>query len=164
MAWDFLKKLVGTKDEAAKAAVLSAAPENAGAPAPAPAAPKPAAPAPAPERPAVVKAKSPEEKTNDELAEELNKISPHILAQAKAPQQRALIISIYRKMLVAKVDINDDKEVKKWMQKHPEVLQGGEAVKIETVRREEPKVGRNEPCPCGSGKKYKKCCGTKAEG
>ncbi|MHB1743751.1 MAG: SEC-C metal-binding domain-containing protein [Acidobacteriaceae bacterium] len=22
-----------------------------------------------------------------------------------------------------------------------------------------PKVGRNEPCPCGSGKKYKKCCG-----
>jgi len=25
--------------------------------------------------------------------------------------------------------------------------------------REAPKVGRNEPCPCGSGKKYKKCCG-----
>lgn len=28
-----------------------------------------------------------------------------------------------------------------------------------TVVRETPKVGRNEPCPCGSGKKYKKCCG-----
>ena len=28
-----------------------------------------------------------------------------------------------------------------------------------TVRREEPKVGRNDPCPCGSGKKYKNCCG-----
>ena len=26
-------------------------------------------------------------------------------------------------------------------------------------RREAPKVGRNEPCPCGSGKKHKKCCG-----
>jgi preprotein translocase subunit SecA len=25
--------------------------------------------------------------------------------------------------------------------------------------RSEPKIGRNEPCPCGSGKKYKKCCG-----
>lgn len=24
--------------------------------------------------------------------------------------------------------------------------------------REEPRVGRNDPCPCGSGKKYKKCC------
>ena len=28
-----------------------------------------------------------------------------------------------------------------------------------TVRRETPKVGRNDPCPCGSGKKYKHCCG-----
>ena len=27
------------------------------------------------------------------------------------------------------------------------------------VVREQPKVGRNEPCPCGSGKKFKKCCG-----
>jgi uncharacterized protein YecA (UPF0149 family) len=27
------------------------------------------------------------------------------------------------------------------------------------VRRDTPKVGRNDPCPCGSGKKYKKCCG-----
>jgi len=28
-----------------------------------------------------------------------------------------------------------------------------------TIRRKEKKVGRNDPCPCGSGKKYKKCCG-----
>ena len=28
-----------------------------------------------------------------------------------------------------------------------------------TYRRENPKVGRNDPCPCGSGKKFKKCCG-----
>jgi peptide deformylase len=28
-----------------------------------------------------------------------------------------------------------------------------------TFKNETPKVGRNEPCPCGSGKKYKKCCG-----
>ena len=26
------------------------------------------------------------------------------------------------------------------------------------MRRSEPRVGRNDPCPCGSGKKYKKCC------
>jgi preprotein translocase subunit SecA len=30
---------------------------------------------------------------------------------------------------------------------------------VETVHRSEPKVGRNDPCPCGSGKKYKKCHG-----
>ncbi|WP_369602180.1 UPF0149 family protein [Hahella sp. SMD15-11] len=29
-----------------------------------------------------------------------------------------------------------------------------------TITRELPKVGRNDPCPCGSGKKFKKCCGT----
>jgi len=31
--------------------------------------------------------------------------------------------------------------------------------KPETIKREQPKVGRNEPCPCGSGKKYKQCHG-----
>jgi preprotein translocase subunit SecA len=31
--------------------------------------------------------------------------------------------------------------------------------KQETVKRDMPKVGRNDPCPCGSGKKYKNCCG-----
>ncbi|MFZ0450264.1 MAG: preprotein translocase subunit SecA [Desulfatiglandaceae bacterium] len=39
---------------------------------------------------------------------------------------------------------------------------GGEGDTPATVRRKEKKVGRNEPCPCGSGKKYKKCCGAKA--
>lgn len=33
-----------------------------------------------------------------------------------------------------------------------------DAHKPETFRREQPKVGRNDPCPCGSGKKYKNCC------
>jgi preprotein translocase subunit SecA len=32
-------------------------------------------------------------------------------------------------------------------------------VKVKQIRLEGPKVGRNDPCPCGSGKKYKKCCG-----
>ena len=41
------------------------------------------------------------------------------------------------------------------MQKHT----SGQTV---TVRRTTPKVGRNDPCPCGSGKKYKKCCGRDA--
>jgi len=36
---------------------------------------------------------------------------------------------------------------------------GGDDAAVKTVRRDEPKVGRNDPCPCGSGKKYKKCHG-----
>jgi len=31
--------------------------------------------------------------------------------------------------------------------------------KVKQIKLEQPKVGRNDPCPCGSGKKYKKCCG-----
>jgi preprotein translocase subunit SecA len=34
----------------------------------------------------------------------------------------------------------------------------GSGGKVQTVKREGKKVGRNDPCPCGSGKKYKKCC------
>ena len=36
---------------------------------------------------------------------------------------------------------------------------GGDDAIVRTVRRDTPKVGRNDPCPCGSGKKYKKCHG-----
>ena len=37
----------------------------------------------------------------------------------------------------------------------------GEQV-VKQIVLEKPKVGRNDPCPCGSGKKYKKCCGKNA--
>jgi preprotein translocase subunit SecA len=40
----------------------------------------------------------------------------------------------------------------------PKESQGG-TDEVTTVRRDAPKVGRNDPCPCGSGKKYKKCHG-----
>jgi preprotein translocase subunit SecA len=36
---------------------------------------------------------------------------------------------------------------------------GSPPPKKKPVRRGEGKVGRNDPCPCGSGKKHKKCCG-----
>jgi preprotein translocase subunit SecA len=36
---------------------------------------------------------------------------------------------------------------------------GGDDAPIRTVKREEPKIGRNDPCWCGSGKKFKKCHG-----
>jgi preprotein translocase subunit SecA len=36
---------------------------------------------------------------------------------------------------------------------------GGDDAPVATVRRDEPKIGRNDPCWCGSGKKFKKCHG-----
>ena len=49
-------------------------------------------------------------------------------------------------------------------EKPADVLEGGRLFpsKVETFRRETPKVGRNDPCPCGSGKKFKRCCGKAA--
>ncbi|MBN1436346.1 MAG: preprotein translocase subunit SecA [Sedimentisphaerales bacterium] len=38
----------------------------------------------------------------------------------------------------------------------------GEGKTIKQIKLDKPKVGRNDPCPCGSGKKYKKCCGQNA--
>lgn len=41
----------------------------------------------------------------------------------------------------------------------PQAQQAPEATAVKTIRNTQPKVGRNDPCPCGSGKKYKKCHG-----
>ena len=42
-----------------------------------------------------------------------------------------------------------------------EMAEGGRLLpeKVVTFRRQQPKVGRNDPCPCGSGRKHKRCCG-----
>src|SRR5205085_10494702 len=46
----------------------------------------------------------------------------------------------------------------------PAASGGGEEgpVTVKQIVNTGPKVGRNDPCPCGSGKKYKKCCGANA--
>lgn len=39
------------------------------------------------------------------------------------------------------------------------IFKEGKILAQNPLKRSEPKVGRNDPCPCGSGKKFKKCCG-----
>ena len=46
--------------------------------------------------------------------------------------------------------------------KSPVFLSHTDEPEEKTIRRDKKKIGRNSPCPCGSGKKYKKCCGKKA--
>lgn len=59
-----------------------------------------------------------------------------------------------------KVDFLDEPSVAGGGQQIPQQAQAPQRQnKPQTVRREAPKVGRNDPCPCGSGKKYKHCCG-----
>jgi preprotein translocase subunit SecA len=50
-------------------------------------------------------------------------------------------------------------ELSKRKKKPMQMSHGDEGARPVTVRRKSEKVGRNDPCPCGSGKKYKKCCG-----
>ncbi len=61
---------------------------------------------------------------------------------------------VLQKMLETGIDVTDEPEEEDdflWDDWQPPVSQ--------TYVRETPKIGRNDPCPCGSGKKYKKCCG-----
>ena len=50
-------------------------------------------------------------------------------------------------------------EIEERQQKDYVMSRGEEPGAAKTVKREGQKIGRNDPCPCGSGKKYKKCCG-----
>lgn len=53
-------------------------------------------------------------------------------------------------------------DMPKTSRKRMQLSHGDSGDKPSPVKREGKKVGRNDPCPCGSGKKYKKCCGAKS--
>jgi len=59
------------------------------------------------------------------------------------------------------VQVRREEEIEEMQRKAEEdyILSRGEDVSATPVKRDKEKVGRNDPCPCGSGKKYKKCCG-----
>ena len=50
-------------------------------------------------------------------------------------------------------------DVQQTMQQQDEAIEASKEQKVETIRNKSPRIGRNDPCPCGSGKKYKNCCG-----
>jgi hypothetical protein len=67
------------------------------------------------------------------------------------------------------VDVKDMKAVQAWVEKNKDAIASGKfkdvpegAAKPETFVKTGPDVGRNDPCHCGSGKKFKKCCADKA--
>ncbi len=53
------------------------------------------------------------------------------------------------------------RDVQETMQQQEDAIEASKNHKVQTYRNPNKKVGRNEPCPCGSGKKYKNCCGKK---
>ena len=98
-----------------------------------------------------------------------------------SPQAKGLMAMFYRKckdpaflkqlrILAAHmqkdgINMKDTKAVQAWLEKNKELVTSGKlqalpetGAKVETFVKTGPDVGRNDPCPCGSGKKYKKCC------
>lgn len=53
---------------------------------------------------------------------------------------------------------SEDAIAERYTQEMEEEKDEYETISVDTFVRESPKVGRNEPCPCGSGRKHKKCC------
>ena len=53
----------------------------------------------------------------------------------------------------------NDEESNKRLEELQERIDVMKETRVEQVVRKEPKIYRNDLCPCGSGKKYKKCCG-----
>lgn len=78
-------------------------------------------------------------------------------AQGAAGKRLKLLEPYYQGKTIAEIQAFMEEAYQRALldQKEPSYVYDGE----ETYKRIQPKVGRNDPCPCGSGKKYKKCCG-----
>ncbi len=96
-------------------------------------------------------------KVNKEIASYL--MDGKLLVQNdKAPQEARERKTDLSKVSTNRIDDTGNKNKRAAMQSAGRE----EAQKVETIRRADPKIGRNDPCPCGSGKKYKHCHGANA--
>lgn len=102
------------------------------------------------------------ETIEERIEREIDALPSMLKGKLKDPEIKKRFIDIAKRMEKDGVDFKSIRQMKKWMKEHEAELraeQGGQTVKVETVVHEGPRIGRNDPCPCGSGKKYKKCCG-----
>jgi preprotein translocase subunit SecA len=102
-------------------------------------------------------------KIDDETAEKIMKLSAmeeHYRKNVFQPAKTKLEHPRYSAIGASSAGQDEvyDKNVKP-VQPSGEVFREATHKKDTSYKREDPKVGRNDPCPCGSGKKYKKCCG-----
>ena len=122
----------------------------------APAAPEvPAAPEPK-------KPQDPKESIEQRIEREMDSLPGIIRNKLKDPQIKQRFIEIAKRMEKDGVNFQSLRQMKKWMKEHEAELKAEQSAgmpKVETVVHDGPRIGRNDPCPCGSGKKYKKCCG-----
>ena len=98
----------------------------------------------------------------EKLEKEIDSLPSVFKAKLKDPVIKERFMNIAKRMEADGVNFKSIRQMKKWMKDHEAELRAEgapEQTKVETVVHEGPRIGRNDPCPCGSGKKYKKCCG-----
>ena len=101
-------------------------------------------------------------KNASKLIKKVKKIDKQIVRNARDPRNWGIAKSIAMAAKDAGVDITNEKEMRKFIALYNmQQLAKLERDKSKTsqTKSKKYKVGRNDPCPCGSGKKYKKCCG-----
>ncbi len=94
--------------------------------------------------------------------QEYKKEGFNMFTEMMARIQANVISKLYR----VQVEVEEDEALPEYRHKKRRMSMGrgslpsdgGGREVTKTIKRDKPKIGRNEPCPCGSGKKYKKCC------
>jgi len=92
------------------------------------------------------------------LAEAAREIERELVEAAADPANWGMAKTFFMAAKEAGVDPTDEDALNAFAESYNRSLLG-DPTGGEPVEREAPKVGRNDPCPCGSGKKYKHCCG-----
>ncbi|MDR1160127.1 MAG: SEC-C domain-containing protein [Syntrophomonadaceae bacterium] len=101
------------------------------------------------------------ETVEQRIEREMAALPGFVRNKIKDPAVKQKFIDLAKRMENDGVDMNSPRAMKKWVKEHEKELKEEQASggKVETVVKTAPEVGRNDACPCGSGKKYKKCCG-----
>lgn len=76
----------------------------------------------------------------------------------KDPSLKDRFIKVAKQMEADGVDMSSPSAMRKWAKANQKKIREQEFGTVKQVVKEK-EPGRNDPCPCGSGKKYKKCCG-----
>ncbi len=90
---------------------------------------------------------------------EYKKEAFELVMQRMGRVRQEVLQKLFRVQLAREEDIDQMEARRRQQQQMILNRMGGDSEGKKPVTREEDKVGRNDPCPCGSGKKHKKCCG-----
>lgn len=105
-------------------------------------------------------------KNASKLANKVKKIDKQIVKNSSDSSSWGMAKTMFMNAKKAGVDIENEAELKKFMhlfnqQQHANKKQADTIISLTASNLKKEKIGRNDQCPCGSGKKYKKCCGKK---